>query len=110
MERGENSPDHTEVVKARSQAVTQPSLMQKATSLATSTAQWVSRGFPVVSESALTERLAICKGCEFWNAEGFGGTGRCQKCGCSTAAKLRMATASCPEGKWGVEEKLKVES
>ena len=99
MERGENSPDHAEVVKARFK-VTPPSLMQKAASLATSTAQWASQGFPVATESVLTDRLAVCGSCEFWNAEGFGGTGKCLKCGCSTAAKLRMATASCPDGKW----------
>jgi hypothetical protein len=28
------------------------------------------------------------------------GTGRCSKCGCSTWAKLRMASEKCPIDKW----------
>jgi hypothetical protein len=80
-----------------------PSLTQQATSFAGSMATWAVGGFHVADEATLASRMAICKGCEFWDASGFGGTGRCQKCGCSTQAKLRMATASCPLNppKWG---------
>ena len=65
-----------------------------------SVAQWGLNGFPVANDNLLEQRLAICGGCEFWDAAGFGGTGKCTKCGCSTQAKLRMATSKCPEGKW----------
>jgi hypothetical protein len=63
--------------------------------------KWAISGLPVVNENQLESRLAICKGCEFWNASGFSGTGSCTKCGCSTQAKLRMATCKCPIDKWG---------
>lgn len=77
-----------------------PSLPQQAASLAGSMATWAKGGFQVADEATLASRMEICKGCEFWDAAGFGGTGRCQRCGCSTQAKLRMATSKCPEGKW----------
>jgi len=62
--------------------------------------KWVSAGIPVVSEEVFNSRIAICKDCEFWNKDGFAKTGSCTKCGCSTQAKLRMATAKCPIDKW----------
>jgi hypothetical protein len=71
-----------------------------AAGLAGAAARWARHGFPVASPEALAARLQICRGCEFWDARGFGGSGRCRKCGCSTQAKLRMATAKCPVGKW----------
>lgn len=53
-----------------------------------------------VTQKQFDDRMKICKACEFWDQEEFMGTGRCRKCGCSTWAKLRMATESCPLGKW----------
>ena len=89
------------VNKLKSQFATQyPSLFQQAKNLTTSVANWVKDGAKVASEEVLKERMDICKKCEFWDAEAFAGTGRCKKCGCSTQAKLRMATEKCPEGKW----------
>jgi len=76
------------------------SLPQKVVSLALSLENWADKGFPVVTKEQLASRLAICKGCEFWDQKGFGNTGKCTKCGCSTQAKLRMATAKCPIDKW----------
>lgn len=69
-----------------------------------SAADWAKHGFPTLSESQLDERQNICKSCEFWNSDGFAGSGQCKKCGCSTAAKLRMATSKCPIDKWGAIE------
>jgi hypothetical protein len=77
-----------------------PSLTTQAKTLISSLAAWAKKGMKVVDEETLQARLTICHGCEFWNPQGFKGTGRCQKCGCSTQAKLRMATASCPVNKW----------
>lgn len=93
VSRGENTAEYAATYKP-------PALPQMASSLAGSMATWAMGGFQVAEESTLAGRLAICHGCEFWDAKGFGGTGRCQKCGCSTQAKLRMATSKCPEGKW----------
>lgn len=66
-----------------------------------SAAKWVVKGMRHTSEEELTRRIETCRSCEFWNPQGFNHTGRCMKCGCSTWAKLRMATEKCPIGKWG---------
>ncbi len=42
-----------------------------------------------------SQRLAICKGCEY-----YGKYGRCQKCGCILAIKARLPGMKCPIGKW----------
>jgi len=65
-----------------------------------SAALWASRGFEHTNEETLKTRIETCGKCEFWNSQALGGTGRCMKCGCSTWAKLRMATEKCPIGKW----------
>jgi hypothetical protein len=77
-----------------------PSLAEMIKSATKSAALWAQRGFKHTDEETLTSRVEICGNCEFWNAQAFRGTGRCMKCGCSTWAKLRMATEKCPIGKW----------
>jgi hypothetical protein len=57
-------------------------------------------GFHTTPPDILAEREATCRACPEWDAAAMGGTGRCRKCGCSTWAKLRMATERCPIGKW----------
>ena len=42
------------------------------------------------------ERLAICRECEFLNAEKM----VCMKCGCWLELKTQFANMSCPIGKW----------
>lgn len=69
-------------------------------SLATAATDWVKAGIPITPEAIYKERFSICQACEFWNKTSFGGTGSCSKCGCSTAAKLKMATSKCPIYKW----------
>lgn len=68
-------------------------------SVAAEGAKWAKAGFPIVSGEVLSERKGICAACEFWNADAFGGLGRCGKCGCS-GVKLRLATSKCPLKKW----------
>jgi len=80
--------------------VTPPPLLTQAKTVTTATAHWIAAGSPVPTPEQLAERLAICHDCPLWDASAFAGTGRCNKCGCSTQAKLRMATEACPEGKW----------
>lgn len=77
-----------------------PGVAQMARSLAGSLHRWAQHGFNGVSDEVLEARLSACKTCEFWDAKSFNNTGRCTKCGCSTWAKLRMATERCPVGKW----------
>jgi len=79
-----------------------PSLRDMATGIGGSMVSWAKSGFKVVNDEMLEFRQNICGGCEFWDVKAFRGTGRCLKCGCSTKVKLRLATASCPVGKWGV--------
>lgn len=70
-------------------------------SFAKSMLKWAKKGFRVVSAEQLDARLRECKRCEYWNPEALSGTGRCKICGCSTQAKLRLATEKCPLDKWG---------
>lgn len=77
-----------------------PTLADMAGSAAKAAYNWVKSGFSTVDEQTLLTRIETCMGCDLWDAAGFGGSGRCKKCGCSTQAKLRMATEKCPIGKW----------
>ena len=77
-----------------------PSIETMAKSMAESAKQWVGSGLKISDSETFKKRIEACHGCEYWNPKGFRGTGRCMKCGCSTWAKLRMATEKCPIGKW----------
>jgi predicted Zn-ribbon and HTH transcriptional regulator len=74
--------------------------INKLKNLSKSIIKWSNNKFHIVSNKILNDRLEICKSCEFWDNSGYIGTGKCKKCGCSTWAKLRMATERCPMGKW----------
>jgi hypothetical protein len=93
----------------RPQASPNQTLLEKAGSLASNLGVWAKAGFQVVDASQLQSRIDICRGCEFWDQSGFAGTGKCKKCGCSTQAKLRMATSKCPIDKWGPIEVVKTD-
>lgn len=77
-----------------------PSLPEMVQSLWLATSTFAKAGFPLVDYATFERRVAMCRGCDQWDAQGFGGSGRCRLCGCSTKVKLRMATAACPAGKW----------
>ena len=79
---------------------TPPSIADMAKSFFSSAAKFVAAGMPRTPLEQLEVRLDTCRACEYWNPEGFGGTGSCLQCGCSTEAKLRMATSECPLGYW----------
>ena len=57
-------------------------------------------GFSPTPPEVLAAREATCRACPEWDAAALNNTGRCRKCVCSTWAKLRMASESCPLGKW----------
>jgi predicted Zn-ribbon and HTH transcriptional regulator len=57
-------------------------------------------GFSTTPPDILATREATCRACPEWDATALNNTGRCRKCGCSTWAKLRMASERCPLGKW----------
>ena len=77
-----------------------PSIEEMAKSIVESAERWIGGGLKISDSATLKTRLEACHGCEYWNPNGFRKTGRCMKCGCSTWAKLRMATEKCPIGKW----------
>jgi hypothetical protein len=60
-------------------------------------------GFPKINHDILLKRKEICSSCEFWDKNGFAGTGKCNKCGCSVA-KLYLPASECPIKKWGKQE------
>ena len=49
-------------------------------------------------QDIIDKRWDICQGCEFLTDKN-----RCQKCGCFMSVKTKVATASCPIGKWEKE-------
>jgi hypothetical protein len=53
-------------------------------------------GSPRAPEEIAAERLAICKGCEFFRK----GNQTCKKCGCFMKLKTLIDKAGCPVGKW----------
>jgi len=63
-------------------------------------AKWAASGFAATPPETLATREEICRACPEWDAAALNATGRCRECGCSTWAKLRMASESCPIGKW----------
>jgi hypothetical protein len=62
--------------------------------------EFAENGFPIISDQILEIRKSTCHACIEWDNAALNNTGRCRKCGCSTWAKLRMATERCPLGKW----------
>ena len=75
-------------------------IVDQAISFSKSLAKWSLSKFAITPQNILKERQEICKLCPEWDSSGIAGTGRCKKCGCSTQAKLRMASESCPINKW----------
>lgn len=77
-----------------------PALKQMVSGLSRSITKWAVGGFKIVDERIFEQRLDQCRLCEFWDSKALNGGGRCKKCGCSTWAKLKLATEKCPIGKW----------
>lgn len=77
-----------------------PNLKDMAKSVTKSMANWAGSGFKIAPKEVFDQRLNECKACPHWNSEALANTGRCKICGCSTVAKLRLATEKCPIGKW----------
>jgi hypothetical protein len=99
ISRGENTPEHAAQVKANP-----PTLPQQAASLGKSLLNWTASGFAPTPPDILAARESTCRACTEWDAAALNSTGRCRKCGCSTWAKIRMATERCPIGKWEAAE------
>ena len=74
--------------------------LEKLESFLKSSFNWAKSGFRMADNELIEYRKEICRSCDQWNSAALNNTGRCKKCGCSTWAKLRMATERCPIGKW----------
>jgi hypothetical protein len=57
---------------------------------------FVASGGAVVGQEERGRRLGICRGCDRYDAT----QGRCRECGCGMSLKARLASSSCPLGKW----------
>lgn len=77
-----------------------PSVPQMLQTAGAAASRFARSGFVATDAETLAAREATCKSCDMWDAAALNGTGRCKKCGCSTWAKLRMASEKCPLGKW----------
>jgi hypothetical protein len=77
-----------------------PRLLTMMANFYSSAHRFARSGFATTPPDILASREATCRACPEWDAEALNKTGRCRKCGCSTWAKLRMATEVCPIGKW----------
>jgi hypothetical protein len=79
--------------------------LAKCKSLSSSVVNYSKSGFKSSTQEEILKRKSICERCEDWNSSAWNGTGKCKLCGCSTWAKIRIATERCPIGKWEVAEK-----
>jgi hypothetical protein len=77
-----------------------PALSQQISNFAGSMKGWAKDRFRVVSPQVHEERLAVCRSCPFFDSSGWGGAGKCTKCGCAVPAKTKLRSEKCPAGKW----------
>jgi hypothetical protein len=78
-----------------------PTLTQQAKNLTRSISRYIKSGGGVVSQEVKQKRLAICRGCEFYEPE----EQRCLECGCYLQIKASLPSETCPLEipKWGAE-------
>jgi hypothetical protein len=94
------APTNNELISSEGKGY--PGVFTMAKNFGSSMVKWAKSGFQTVDEESIfNARLEICKACPEWDSKALSGTGRCKICGCSTKAKLRLATESCPKNLWG---------
>lgn len=86
--------------KAEEKKQEYPSAKEMVSSASNSIVKWINSGLRLASKEEIEKRRRICITCPFWDSMALNATGRCKKCGCSTWAKIKLATESCPEKKW----------
>lgn len=76
-----------------------PSIATQAVTAARAAARFAASGFALTSDVEIRQRLAICHGCDHYDAS----QDRCFQCGCAISLKIKMASESCPltPPKWG---------
>jgi len=95
--------DNLDTQDDKIQKTNYPTVFNMAKNLGKSMIGWAKSGFETLSDDSeeFKKRLETCKSCKEWDSQALGGTGRCRLCGCSTQAKLRLASESCPINLWG---------
>jgi hypothetical protein len=73
-----------------------PPLLEQARNLAAAAAAAFASGFQRAAPEEQARRLAICGGCEHFEAEAV----RCKKCGCNLSLKARLSGWHCPIDLW----------
>ena len=74
----------------------EPGLVDKAKNLGNAMVNWAAQdGFRRVSPEIYDQRKSICIACQYWDATGFNGLGKCKLCGCSVG-KLYIPSSNCP--------------
>lgn len=101
---------------AAARDATQDGIVAKAGRMASAYKRWVMAGRPVRSPERIAEIFdTLCKPCEFFKPTRNPNDGSCEKCGCSLKRrgklmnKIRLASESCPAGKWAAEVKTDAE-
>ena len=69
-----------------------PPLPEQVGNLARSFWDWAMGGFEMTSGEEQARRLAICRGCQWFEAQ----SEKCHVCGCAMQLKTRLATSHCP--------------
>lgn len=97
-------PAYVPLLAAAPESPAIPGLIERAVSFAGAVVEHVATGMHRATPEQVEARLAICRECEFYDAERV----RCRKCGCGLAGdllgKATWAEQSCPVGKWGPVE------
>jgi hypothetical protein len=68
--------------------------------LAQSVKKFAKSDFALCSKDISEDRHSVCQSCEKFDANEMFGLGKCLECGCCVWPKVRMASESCPLGKW----------
>lgn len=86
-----NNFERNVIARMVQKGIDKPSIAQRMKNFSKEIGNWVKEGAEIVDPSS---RLEICERCEHYK------NGLCEACGCFMQAKARLATASCPIGKW----------
>ncbi|WP_165072141.1 hypothetical protein [Paludisphaera rhizosphaerae] len=94
---GEAETQPAEVLEAPSSAPEFPTLIDQVVGLVGTLVSWARSGFSLAPGIERRRRLTICLACPLLDRP----SGRCTACGCLTAVKPWLASADCPQGRWG---------
>lgn len=77
---------------------TTPNLATQVGKAANAVQKWTCAGLPTRTKPQREALLAVCNTCDRHSNDGI--FSRCGECGCFLSVKVRMATETCPLGKW----------